>query len=129
MRLITFVDPSFQAGRNCTVRRGKFWSCLKKGEEIGLVKSLSNSKERIIGTVEEVKVLRYRELKGKDIELEHVERYRRKKRELLRELKMMHKGKKRGKRRTFSANETVTVVYFSVRYRAYIDPYGKLMHY
>ena len=126
MRLMTFVNPSsFHEGRNCTVRRGKFWSRLKQGEEIGLVKSLTNSKERIIARVEEVKTLRYRELKSKDIESEHMEKYRGKKKELLKDLKEIHKGKKR----TFSANETVTVVYFSVRYRAYIDSYGKLMHY
>jgi len=125
MRLMTFVNPVFHKGRNCTVRRGKFWGCLKEGDEIALVMSLANSKERVIARVEEVRTLRYRELKSKEIELEHIERYRGRKKELLREMKEMHKGK----RRTFSANETVTVVYFTVRYRAYIDSYGRLMHY
>lgn len=128
MRLMTFVNPVFHGGRNCTVRRGKFWSRLKKGEEIALVRSLSNSKKRIIVKVEEVKICRYRELKVKDIREQHTGHYKGRMRggkgKLLKEMKKIHKGKK-----GFSANETVTVVYFSVRYRAYIDPYGKLMHY
>lgn len=125
MRLMTFVDPQFHEGRNCTIRRGKFWSRLKKGERIALVRSLSNSKKRIIVRVEEVKVCRYRELERKDVEESHISQCQGGKEELLEEMKRIHKGKKRA----FSANETVTVVYFTVRYRTYIDSYGKLMHY
>jgi len=125
MRLMTFIDPTFHKGRNCTVRRGKFWSCLKRGEEIALVRSLANSKERIVVKVERTKVIRYRELKARDIKMSHIARCRGKKKELLEEMKGIHKGKER----PFSANETVTVVYFTVRYGAYISPYGELIHY
>jgi len=64
MKILKFQNPIFHDGINCTVRRGYKWTNLKIGETI-----LLNGERK--ATIEKVSVLRFKDIKVKDIKHEH----------------------------------------------------------